>query len=31
MEWIVVVATIIAFGGIFYAMYEFTNNIESKV
>lgn len=28
MEWIVVLAAIIIFGGLFYAMYDFNNHIK---
>lgn len=30
MEWIVIVAALIVFGGLFYSIYEFTSNIETK-
>lgn len=29
MEWIVIVAALIIFGGLFYAVYEFTDHIEN--
>jgi len=30
MEWIVITAALIMFGGLFYALYDFTKHIESN-
>lgn len=30
MEWIVVAAAVIVFGGLFYSLYDFTTHIKTK-
>ena len=30
MEWIVILAATIVFGGLFYSIYDFTSHIETK-